>query len=475
MKYFILYILCILIHTTSTWSQDTIRVDKTDSITYYHIQNYQALDKYINDTFFGILDSSKYSKLNFIQFGNNHFQFYTPNSPSFERLFFELRQMVKNNDRKLNFYHIGGSHVQADIYTNDVRNYLQTYWAKLPGERNWVFPYNLAKTNNPSSYTFTSDNNWEGHRSVIRKDTTKYGLMGMAIHSNDTLIKMDFRYRKTESQPPIQHVRIYHNKGVLPYNIKLESEGISILNQIRDESLGTTDLYLSGETNTFHLEFSRIIDSTSYKTDTIRTAEDTTFVCELIPNPLYLYGFQLLNNRPGISYNTIGVNGAGLYNYLDNVYLDEQLKQSPPDLFVFSVGTNDANVTYDQFKPETYKSNLKKMMQKVLAANPNCAILLTVPNDAYYYRKYPNKNVARERTVIIELAKEYQIPVWDLYGIMGELGASKTWRLNGLMKSDYIHFTSEGYHLKGNMLIESFLKWIHQMEEYQDNSILKQN
>ena len=75
-----------------------------------------------------------------------------------------------------------------------------------------------------------------------------------------------------------------------------------------------------------------------------------------------------------------------------------------------------------------------------------------------------NKNVAREREMIIQLARKYEAAVWDMYGIMGELGAAKTWSRAGLMKSDLVHFTANGYRLKGDMFYESFLKWIEQME-----------
>jgi lysophospholipase L1-like esterase len=73
-------------------------------------------------------------------------------------------------------------------------------------------------------------------------------------------------------------------------------------------------------------------------------------------------------------------------------------------------------------------------------------------------KKYPNRNTQRQREVILQLAAQYQTAVWDFYGIMGELGSSKTWKLAGLMQPDYVHFTAAGYHLKGNLLIEAFLK-----------------
>lgn len=463
-----------LIISFCTFSQDSLLVILPDSTTKMYVQNYhQNLDAYWYDTFVGIIDTATHGKSNFIHFENNNFRFYTKDSPSFERLFFNLQQMTKFKDRKLNFYHIGGSHVQADIYTNVIREDLNNYWENLPGERGWVFPFNLAKTNNPWNYRFYSENNWVGHRSVIKKDTTNYGVMGMAISTTDSLVQIGYEYKATESKPPFNHIRIFHNKGKLPYSITYKVKNAEVERQITDTIIGYTDTYFSKPMIDFQLEIAQIVDSALITIDTLIVNQDTTIQIHYPKEELFIYGFQLRNDLPGISYNTIGVNGAGLYNYLDNIYLEEQLKTFPPDLFVFSVGTNDANVAYSQFKPGDYKKNLENMMKIVLRANPHCAILLTVPNDAYYYRKYPNKNVAREREVIIELAKEYQIPVWDFYGIMGELGSSKTWRLNGLMKADYIHFTKEGYLLKGDLFFEAFLKWVKQMEYFQYNSILK--
>jgi lysophospholipase L1-like esterase len=171
-----------------------------------------------------------------------------------------------------------------------------------------------------------------------------------------------------------------------------------------------------------------------------------------------------MNDSPGFSYTAIGINGAGLYTYLDNVRFEDQLKTYPPDFFAYSVGTNDGNVPYADFNPGVYKSNLEKMMKMALRANPDCALLLTVPNDSYYRRRYLNKNIAREREVIIELAEEYDMAVWDLYGLMGELGSSRTWKNNSLMRSDLVHFTTNGYHFKGNLYIDAFLKYLDQME-----------
>lgn len=390
------------------------------------------------------IDTNAINQFPFINFDQNYFQFPAESNPNWDYLYQNLDSMILFKDRKLQFYHIGGSHIQADIYTHDFRSFIQSNWPGLVGERGLVFPFNLARTNNPSNYRFTSSNTWSGYRSVIhRPEFLQYGITGAAISCTDSLIDIKFKHKKTRVSPPINAIRIYHNSGLIPYEFNFGDDEILIQSVRRCADMGYTEIRFTDPIKSLDMQF-------------IRSTKK--------PFRLDLYGFELLNDLPGISYNSIGINGAGLYTYLDNEHFLRDLKLSPPDYFAFSVGTNDGFVPYADFKPEAYKENLRKMMNIVLEANPHCAILLTVPNDCYYKKRYPNKNTARQREVIVELAKEYQCGVWDFYGFMGGLGSSNTWRMEGLMRGDYVHFTKEGYHLKGELYIDAFLKYLNHIE-----------
>lgn len=392
-----------------------------------------------------LLDTNYKTKYPLVNFSKNNFQFFTEGSPQWKLLSQKLDSMIEFKNKKLNFYHIGGSHIQADIYTNDIRTFLDTNWKGINGERGFVFPFDLAKTNNPSNYEFTSPNKWKAYRSVSKeKCELDYGLLGAVITCPDTFITMDFRYDKTVIPQKISKLKIYHNKLEIPYYISFGKNEQYIINYKIDENLGITEVEFENNIDSLQIQF-------------IKKSKNES--------RLQISGIQLMNNEPGISYTAIGINGAGLYTYLDCGNFEEQLRQAPPDFFAFSVGTNDGNVPYDAFNPEVYKSNLEKMMNMVYRSNPNCAILLTVPNDSYYLKKYLNKNIAREREMIIQLAEKYKVPIWDFYGIMGELGASKTWQLAKLMQPDKVHFTGEGYHLKGSLFIDAFMKWKAKMNE----------
>ena len=108
------------------------------------LNNYEYADYYA-------LDSALKAEYPFIHFEKNNFKFYTPESPNWDLLYRNMEKMISAKDRKLNFYHLGGSHLQADIYTHDIRTKLQTTWEGVPGERGFLFPFDLAKTNNPAN------------------------------------------------------------------------------------------------------------------------------------------------------------------------------------------------------------------------------------------------------------------------------------------------------------------------------------
>ena len=82
--------------------------------------------------------------------------------------------------------HIGDSHIQADIFSGRVRTLLQDSAAFGNGGRGLVFPYPLAKTNNPWNYKVTSTGVWTGCRNVQYKQNCEWGLAGITAETIDS-------------------------------------------------------------------------------------------------------------------------------------------------------------------------------------------------------------------------------------------------------------------------------------------------
>ena len=427
MEKLLVFILLFVIKTPLIWSQ-----------SFDDLRNY-------NHPEFAKSNSEISEKKSLINLDCNQFAFFSEKSTNWLNLYTEIQKMIAKKDRKLNFYHIGGSHIQADIYTHDFRTFLQSNWPGLDGERGLVFPFGLASTNNPSNYNFSSPNNWTGFRSVsARPEDLQYGLTGAAIKCADSLIVVNFKHMRSLVKPPFNRLRIYHNTGEFFYDMNFGSQELFVTDTYHHADLGYSEIRFSDKMDSLDIQF-------------IRTCN--------IATSLEIYGFEFLNDLPGITYNAIGINGAGLYTYLGNDHFLRDLKIHPPDFFAFSLGTNDAYTSYENFNPQKYKENLEEMIKLVLTVNPKCAILLTVPNDCLLNKKHINKNTERQREVIYQLAAKYEQAVWDFYGIMGELGSSKSWKENGLMQADYVHFTAGGYHIKGSLLIDAFLKYLLQFDK----------
>ena len=364
-----------------------------------------------------------------------------------DRNFVRFMKRLEQGQGKLRIYHFGGSHIQGGIWPQDLRLAFRRYFDSLPGERGWIFPFNLAHTNNPFDYRMESGANWNAYRSSWQRAGRipyTYGLSGYIITTADTVVDMRFRQRDSSHHFVITRLVILHNRGEVPYDLELVSPP-SLRTTIKDLDQGVTTLSWEQPVDSFHIRWTRKPDA---GTD----------------DSLHIYGFILENDLPGISYSGIGVNGAGTYTYLEAGYFERDLALYPPDLAIISLGTNDANIPYKKFKPEVFRRRLEHFIEKIKKTNPQAAIVLTVPNDAYYRRRYPNANVARVRRIILETGRRYGYPVWDLYAIMGGRGSSRTWMKNGLMKRDLIHFTREGYHLISDLLFQAILTSIPENE-----------
>ena len=175
-----------------------------------------------------------------------------------------------------------------------------------------------------------------------------------------------------------------------------------------------------------------------------------------IPSNFSFFGFLLDNENNGISYHSIGVNGASVKSYLRCIDFEQQLSLIQPDLVIFSIGINDA---YEEdFSKESFYKNYDTLIQKIKSINPNTAILLTTNNDSYYMRKYPNKRALEVREKMLQLAQNKELALWDMFQVMGGLNSIKDWQKNKLAKNDLIHLTYDGYNLIGDLLFEAFMK-----------------
>ena len=362
---------------------------------------------------------------------------YADSSKAFIRFFDKLDSVYRGENTKVHIFHIGGSHVQADIYSNKLRTYLQNMSPTAQGQRGFVFPFNLASTNNPVNYRIEGNKErWKGFRSSVGKESSLWGLSGITAVLTDTMdiLKISANYKNTTLHPyTFDRIRIFCDAPPAAFCIRVLDSLNFIVSERRDTVAGFVEFQLDKEIATLSLEIRRT-DSTG--------------------NPQFkLMGFELMNNHPGVEFTSIGVNGASFESYRRCTAFEKQLSLYKPDLFIISIGTNDGYTPdFDSLKYEAYYEAFLQMIWRV---NPECAILLTVPNDVYYKKKYPNKNTRIQQSIIHRLARKHNMAVWDFYAVMGGLGSSQEWYHKNWMPRDRIHFTSTGYSIKSDLLLKA--------------------
>lgn len=386
-----------------------------------------------------ILDSVESEYGNLYHQELNQFK-YAADSPYFNAFFKRLDSVFDGKKDKLHIFHIGGSHIQADIYSNKLRTYLQNTNEVSMAQRGFIFPFHLARTNNPSNYQISgTKSKWQGYRCSVT-DSIAWGLSGITAafrEKSDTIyIKANYK-NYTKKQYTFNKFRLFHNTWKDDYQITL-----------LDSTLVDWEI-TNYESFYKEYHFKNDVDSVAFRLELKETAN-------ISPEFLFM-GAELMNDNPGIEYTSIGVNGASFGFYNRSAYFEKQLQLYTPDLFIISIGTNDAYMPVSYFNADKFRNYYEDFIKMIQRINPNCAILLTVPNDSYYKRKYQNKNTATQQIIINELAQKYQMAVWDFYEIMGGLGSSNRWYKNKLMPRDRIHFTHLGYQIKADLLLNALI------------------
>lgn len=360
-----------------------------------------------------------------------------------ERFFEKLDSVVFHGQGNVSIMHIGGSHVQAGMFTQQFRDNLLGIGDDLMGGSYFIFPFTAGGTNNPSHYVIHSTGEWQYCRNAVRKETDKrMGLAGAAVTTTDSTasIQIIVRERYLSDMPP----RYEFNKVTL---IGYSEEGDVV------PVLGFYDDTLRGDYND------------TLATYTFELPDYTDSVCvffDSISGEFTLTGVLLENDLPGISVHGVGVNGASVPSYLRCDDFERDLDLIKPDLIIFGIGINDA--AEKDFDKETFKQNYAELISIMQHVNPDCALLFVTNNDSFKRKRAKKKRVYEVNTnativqqAFMEMAEEYGGVVWDQFDVMGGLKSMQAWEKAGLAQKDKVHFTREGYQLMGDLLYNALI------------------
>ncbi len=346
-----------------------------------------------------------------------------------------LDTLIFQGKGQINVVHIGGSHVQADMWSMQLRHRLQTMAPGIRAGRGFIFPYNMAKSNNPYWYEPAYTGKWTAVRNVIRADSSTLGLSGISVTTRDSIATLNVSFRG-DVYPgySFNRVKVLHRQDSSLTVTAWSPDSTLFIERESEPAQQATTFHFSRYIDTLHLRFTRM-DSTQ-----------ALFT---------LNGLLLESDDPGIVLHASGVNGASTSSWLRCQRFSDDLALVHPDLVILSIGINDAHDP--DFQAARFKANYEQIIQRIRAASPGCAILLTTNTDSFIKRRTANRRAEDVRQVMLELSLEQGVAVWDALGVMGGVGSIRNWEGVGLAKRDRIHLTREGYALLGDLLFDALM------------------
>ena len=335
--------------------------------------------------------------------------------------FDSLLVRLRDGGQKLNILHIGGSHVQAGIFSNRLREHFDA-------SRGLLFPWKAIRTNAPKDYSLTPSGTWDRSRCIEALPTETLGMSGAAAITNDSLASLRLELPAKYAFSKLRIVGKAEGRAK-PYllldngdSIQAEQQGPDFLFNLPEHDSSCTIAFTD-------------MDSTG------------RFVMRgIYPEP-----------EQRIVYTESGVNGASVPSWLRCDLLEEELSRTcPPDLVIFGIGINDANVLPAKFDVERFKESYRMLMDRLRAVNPNVCFLFITNNDCWLrvgkQRRTYNRNTQKVEQAMMELARECNGAVWNQFRIMGGYSSSSRWVGAHLMNRDHIHFLTEGYELLADLL-----------------------
>ena len=462
-----------------------------------------------------------FTKYDFIDTSLNTIQF-PQGSASFEPFFKKLDTLVFENRGKVRILHIGGSHLQADVISGRIREHLVKEYPGASAGRNtpasyasyykgiWdknknvqheitkplgllgiaistrdpraeitllLDKYNTEPIWGETSFRVFGYSDSNDVEPVLRIDSMDvFGTFDASSQSYvftsprpiDT-IQIAFRWADTTKQA---EVAAFITDSLYKDSVARADSLARVADSLRMDSLGITPPASSAQQmaqavaadSMFQGDCEDVLDTNCLNRDEdMQAALDSVAADTVPPRPHFtLTGILAENNAPGITYTNVGINGAKVSNYFEETcpLFEKEMSYYKPDLVIFAIGINDANV--EVFNDKVFREDYDMLIKRIRKVSPKTAFIFETNNDSYRkvrkkkYVQHPNGEVARK--AFFMLADKHKAGVWDKFSIMGGLGSMAKWEKADLAKKDKVHFKTAGYQLLGDMFYKALMQ-----------------
>jgi lysophospholipase L1-like esterase len=349
----------------------------------------------------------------------------------------KLYSLKSGQTERVSIIHIGDSHIQADFLTEVVRKSLQQSFGNAG--RGLVVPARVAGTNEPLNFRSFSSSTWNAKRIVHPAKPLPVGIGGITVNTTQEGARFNLRMNDPSVDYSFNTVTLFFDEGLNSFDFSLQDSLANELALITPREKGVAE------------NFSRVTFASSYNHVSFLTrkqSNEQSFAT--------VFGLSLENGKPGILYHSIGVNGAKYEHYNAAHLFASQTKILSPDLIIVSLGTNES-VEYPHVS-KNFSREIGRLVTSLQEHNPNAAILLITPPDAFLKKVKPNPGIETVRSQIIQYAVENGLSFWDMYKVNGGKNSAAQWKMLGLLRPDGIHFSRDGYAHQGRLLFEALMK-----------------
>jgi LysM repeat protein/lysophospholipase L1-like esterase len=424
-----------------------------------------------------------------LKFDNNNLQ----NTSALVAFYERLYQLEQTKSGKVHVVHIGDSHIQADLFTAQMRTKMQTVFGNAGF--GFTFPYSVAKTNNSAPIRFSATGNFQSVRNLYADVLSPVGLSGIALEPSSAEFSIQMEVK--DSRYHFTQLKVITPQNANSFAVSLVQKNTVITTKVpkRVTHKVKPGEVLGGIADKYNVSLKALKKANRLKSDWIRdgkiltipsaktqpkqiikttfipielsetvsthdyTAEQSLDKITFIPNQngsaFALNGLFLQNNFPGITYSGIGVNGAKCSDYNKFPLFYEQLPALQPDLIVISLGTNES---FDKQSADQYFSQLDQMITAIKVKAPLATLLVTTPPPSVLHRKYTNTFIVDYAQKIKENAPAKGYAVWDLFEVFGGNKNIFNNAAKGLMARDKVHYSKMGYEKQADLFFEAFLQ-----------------
>lgn len=339
---------------------------------------------------------------------------------------------AKATGQTISIIHLGDSHIQAGHFTMPIRQSFTQRWGD--GGMGWVGPFRLLGTNPPIHTVIRASSAGTSGVKITQRDYDRESPTGMVLQTRASGA-ITYTLQCGGGQT-FDRIVIYRQRGTQPFTL---SGGNS--SEIAHDTLTTEQIV----------------------TDTLLVGRYVSSAEVIAPASAVWYGASLERSSGGALVHTIGYNGATYYTYSKGSFTSS-VATLRPRLIILSLGTNESLAR--QFDRNNFGAEVARLVHRLQANNPDCAIVLTSP--LYCYRKVRVRQRGKRRRYrtsyranancqliadeLQQQARELGCGYIDLFAHFGGAAGAAQLLSSGILSGDRVHLTAAGYNKVGEAI-----------------------